>query len=133
MTKLNSLKILLVSILASVFLVGCGIKKDSKVEDFQNGLIEEVVKKTGEKYNINAKDYSFSVANEVDTDHFEEIKSLDGLNNIYVVGHLKGNINGKEVYEITGKYNAKDETFESIQVVASNVEERVDILQWWKL
>ncbi len=121
-------KLIIISILLIGVLGGCGSAKKNEVIAFKENLINQIVKETEKHYNLDIKDYDFSIAEEVRKDEFEAITSLDNLGDIYVIANLKTKTSGKEVEEIVAKYDYESKQFEYLEILEAGKEEKVNIL-----
>ncbi|MEW9094712.1 MAG: hypothetical protein AB2417_06470 [Clostridiaceae bacterium] len=112
---------------------GCGKSnlKNTEVEKLQSDLIT-MAEENSEKYftkKLNTKDFDISFAKEVKENEYENIKSLDGVKKVYMIGHFNGKpsdiIEFNLIYDVESKKIIKFglRTLKDDNIVYANLKE----------
>ncbi|MBU5484493.1 hypothetical protein KQI86_09140 [Clostridium sp. MSJ-11] len=134
MKKINKVLSSLILCFAIITIVsGCGKSnlKDREVEKLQSNLITIAEENSGKYFGkkLNTKDFDISFAREVKEDEYEDIKSLDGVKNVYMIGHFNGKpsdiIEFNLIYDVESKKIVKFglKTLKDDHIVYANLKE----------
>lgn len=95
MKKINKVLInLIICCTIITIITGCNKvnSKNTEIQKLQSDLIILSEKNSQRYFNkkLNTKDFDISLAKQVKENEYEDIKTLDGVKNIYIIGHFNG-------------------------------------------
>lgn len=110
---MKNIKKLIIFIMCIGVLSGCSKvlpKEDSSIKDLKEDLSIMAKESAKEYFNldIDIDDFDISLAEEIDNDQFEKLKTTETTNNLYFVGHHKSK--PKDIINFILCYDAKNKS-----------------------
>lgn len=132
---MKNIKIWVIFILCIGILSGCNNvlpKEDSSIKELKEDLSIMAKESAKEYFNldIDINDFDISLAEEIDNDQFEKLKTTETTNNLYLVGHHKNK--PKDIINFILCYDEKNksiiefgiETLDGDEVIYANLGEK---------
>ena len=114
-------------IVFTIGFMGCSLNYNGNNND-ETTELKSYLKKTTQEYakkyfnkEIDLKDFDISIAEESAPNQFNELKNIEGVKDIYLIGHVKGK--PKDVLEFILVYNMRTEKVTKFGMLTVNDKE----------